>query len=188
MVNRLDEWSPMGWIYSVPGTSVQMVASHKQTNLCIEEPIQSIQIIKFTDCSWCPICVSLRPLCVGLVPVRVQHKCMGTQEFVWSDCFAQSRAFDMIITKCMGAQEFVWSDCFAQSRAFDMIIFCKMTSYIRKKEKECMLFSPFFPSRIRLIWNNLRTRFDLKTNWTVLGTPLFWLAVVSKQRLLDCRE
>jgi len=163
MVNRSEAWSPMGWIYSVPGTSVQMVASHKQTNLCIEEPIQSIQIIKFTDCSWCPICVSLRPLCVVLVPVRVQHKCMGTQEFVWSDCFAQSRAFDMII-------------------------FCKMTSYIRKKEKECMLFSPFFPSRIRLIWNNLRTRFDLKTNWTVLGTPLFWLAVVSKQRLLDCRE
>ena len=120
MVNRSEAWSPMGWIYSVPGTSVQMVASHKQTNLCIEEPIQSIQIIKFTDCSWCPICVSLRPLCVVLVPVRVQHKCMGTQEFVWSDCFAQSRAFDMII-------------------------FCKMTSYIRKKEKECMLFSPFFP-------------------------------------------
>jgi len=48
-----------------------------------------------------------------------------------------------------------------------------------------MFFLPAPPALNRThLEQNLRTRFNLKANLTVLGTQLLWLAVVSKQRLL----
>lgn len=62
-----------------------------------------------------------------------------------------------------------------------MINFCKITNYY-EKNRIYALFNFFFAFRIKLIWNNLRTRFDLKTNLTVLGTPLLWNLLLFRNR------